>query len=323
MANIAIVGATGLVGKTMLEALDNYDIKIDNLILYASEKSAGKTIDFKGKTYTVRALNTDIDETLDYALFSAGHFVSKTYAPKFRNKGIKVIDNSSAFRQDETTPLIVPEVNAQAISQSSLIANPNCSTIQAMLPLHVIKKLYGITHIQYVTLQAVSGAGYQGLEGLKHDGAFTDEHAIKDNVIPKIDVFDDEFNAYEEVKMIQESKKILNDQTINISATCIRVPVSHAHGVNITVQTKQKPDLTVLKETLKSFQGITFYEHPTYPTPQDARGKDDVLVGRLRYDNSKENSIHLWTVADNIKKGAATNAVQILKQLMEENHETI
>ena len=319
MANIAIIGATGLVGQTMLEALETSDIYVDDLTLYASKKSAGTSILFKGSPYYVQTLSKDsIDPSIDYALFSAGSDISKAYAPYFKEKKITIIDNSSAFRSDAAIPLIVPEVNPTKCRGASLIANPNCSTIQAVLPLHIIHKLYGIKRINYVTLQAVSGAGYKGLEILNNDETLTDAHAINDNVIPKIDVFEADHYTFEETKMIQETKKIFNDASLNITATCIRVPVTHAHGVNITVETHNTPDLTVLETAFNKAQGIQYYQHPTYPTPQDARGQNDVLVGRLRLDKSAQNSIHLWTVADNIRKGAAYNAVQILKQHMED-----
>ena len=321
--NVAIVGATGMVGRTFLEVLEDMDLPIGTLGLFASGKSAGSKIRFRDEEYTIEELH---EESLDpkkfqYALFSAGGSISRDFGRKASEKGITVIDNSSFYRMEEGVPLIVPEINMEEAGEHTLISNPNCSTIQSVLPLKVIHDLFKVKRVIYTTYQAVSGSGQKGLEDLQRtqrgDAPEFYPVAIYDNCIPHIDVFLEDGSTKEEQKMIEETRKILGEPLLKVSATCVRVPVSNGHSVSMNVTCERHPDLDLLKKELDRAEGIVFYDE-SYPTVLDAVGQDKVLVGRLREDRSEENTIQLWVVADNVRKGAASNAVQILKKLWEE-----
>lgn len=323
MKNIAIVGATGLVGKTFLKVLEEKNIKINKLYLYASSRSAGKIISFKGKEYEIIELKEEnIKNDIDYALFSAGGFISLEYAPKFAKKGAIVIDNSSAWRMDKDVPLIVPEANALEIRniKKGIISNPNCSTITVIPVLKLLYDKYGIDRIIYSTYQSVSGAGINGLNDLENNlkgvSSTNFPYQIAYNLIPQIDVFLENGYTKEEMKMVNETQKILNDDNIKISATCVRVPVKYGHCVSVNVELKKDFELKDIFEIFKNDKNIVLYddiENKKYPMPIDVEGKDEVFVGRIRRDLSNKKALNLWIVADNIRKGAASNAVQILE----------
>ena len=322
--NLAIVGATGMVGKTFLKVLEDRDFPVGELVLLASEKSAGKRMEFRGKVYEVEELTPESmdPERFQAALFSVSAELSLIYGKIAAERGIVVVDNSSAWRMAENIPLVVPEVNLQAaFGQGNLIANPNCSTIQSVIPLAVIDRLFKAKRVIYTTYQAVSGSGYEGVEDLLRtqrgeEGTFYPK-PIADNCLPHIDVFQENGYTKEEQKMIDETRKILGRPDLAVTATCVRVPVKNGHSVAMNVSCERPIDLELLKRELKNSEGIILYE-TGYPTARDADGQDNVLVGRLRVDESERNTLHLWSVADNIRKGAATNAVQILEKLMEE-----
>ncbi|MGI6733082.1 MAG: aspartate-semialdehyde dehydrogenase [Anaerovoracaceae bacterium] len=324
--NIAVVGATGLVGTTMLKVLEERDFPFENLYLMASAKSAGKTVTFKGMDYIVEELTEQsFDKPIDIALFSAGGSTSEKYAPIAASKGVTVIDNSSAWRMDPEVPLVVPEVNPQDIQwNKGIIANPNCSTIQAMLPLKPLHDKYRIKRIVYSTYQAVSGSGVKGIEDLKQGLAGNDirkayPHPIAGNCIPHIDSFLENGYTKEEMKMINETRKILGDDSIRITATTVRVPVFDSHSESINLELEKPFELDEVKALLASFPGCVVVDDPSnnlYPLARLAAGKDEVFVGRIRRDFSVENGLNLWVVADNIRKGAATNAVQIAELLI-------
>lgn len=325
--NIALVGATGLVGNTFLKILQERNFPYENLYLMASKKSAGKTIAFKGKDYIVEELTAhSFDKPIDIALFSAGGDISKQFAPIAAAHGCIVIDNSSAWRMDPDVPLVVPEVNPEDIKKmkKGIIANPNCSTIQAMLPLKALHDAYQIKRIVYSTYQAVSGAGLKGItdldEGLKGNNicnAFP--HPIAGNCIPHIDTFMGNGYTKEELKMIYETQKILGSEAIRVTATTVRVPVKSAHSESINIEFEKPYDLKEAKKLLMNMPGIVVKDDPknnVYPLARDAEGHDEVYVGRIRRDFSVENGMNLWCVADNIRKGAATNTIQIAELLI-------
>lgn len=317
---VAIVGATGLVGGTFLKVLEERDLGITDLLLFASSRSAGKKINFRGKEYIVEELNENSfkNRDIDIALFSAGGGTSLKYAPLAAKEGVLVIDNSSAWRMDKEVPLVVPEVNPEeAFKHKGIIANPNCSTIQCMAPLKVLEK-YGIKRVVYSTYQAVSGTGYKGVidleEGLKGNPPKTYPHQIVNNCLPRIDVFLEDGYTKEEKKMVDETRKILGLPNLPVTATCVRVPVINSHSVSINVELEKDFDLETVKKELAEYKGIVLLDDSNkniYPLANDATGKDEVFVGRVRRDNSVKYGLNLWTVADNIRKGAATNAVQI------------
>lgn len=317
---VAIVGATGLVGGTFLKVLEERDLGITDLLLFASSRSAGKKVNFRGKEYTVEELNEDSfkGRGIDIALFSAGGGTSLKYAPLAAQEGILVIDNSSAWRMHEDVPLVVPEVNPEAALQhKGIIANPNCSTIQCMAPLKALEK-YGIKRVVYSTYQAVSGTGYKGVqdleEGLKGNPPKTYPHQIVNNCLPHIDVFLEDGYTKEEKKMVDETRKILGLPNLPVTATCVRVPVMNSHSVSINVELENDFDIEEVKRELAQTNGVVLLDRVAeniYPLANDATGKDEVFVGRVRRDNSVKYGINLWTAADNIRKGAATNAVQI------------
>ena len=324
--NLAIVGVTGMVGRKFLEVLEEKQLPIENYYMFASARSAGKVINFMGKDYVVEELTpTCFDgKDIDIALFSAGASVSKTYAPIAVDKGIVVVDNSSAWRMEPDVPLVVPEVNPEEIlNHKGIIANPNCSTIQAVVALKPLYDKYGIKRIVYSTYQAVSGAGvagYNDLEnGIKGEAPKKFPHPIFSNCIPHIDSFLDNGYTKEEMKMIEETKKILKDNSLRITATTVRVPVFNGHSESINVELKKEFDLDELKNLLANAPGVEVIDDPTnnqYPMPINSNGKDQVFVGRIRRDESVDNGVNLWVVADNIRKGAATNTVQIAEKLV-------
>lgn len=318
--NIAIVGATGLVGSTFLKVLEEKKFKIENLYLLASKNSAGKVISFMGKEYTVEELTSkSFDRDIDIALFSAGGEISKIYAPIAAQRGVLVIDNSSAWRMNEDVPLIVPEVNPNdAFKHKGIISNPNCSTIQCTLPLKALDINFGVKRVIFNTYQAVSGSGIKGIrdleEGLKGAAPTNYPHPIVNNCLPHIDTFLEDGYTKEEKKMIDETRKILNKKDLAITATCVRVPVLNSHSVSITVELEKDFDVEDIRDILCNFPGIILVDNPKenkYPMAIDATGQDKVLVGRIRRDYSAKNSLNLWVVADNIRKGAASNAIQI------------
>lgn len=326
MIRCAIVGATGLVGSTFLKVLEEKKLPIDEYVLFASEKSKGKIIHFLDKYYEVEVLTKDSfnNNRFKYALFSAGGTVSSIYSPIAAKNGCIVIDNSSFFRMHDDVPLIVPEVNSEKIKlNSGIIANPNCSTIQAVIPLNILNKYYKIKRVVYSTFQAVSGAGTAGLSDLENTAkskkASKFPYPIHNNCLPHIDVFLENGYTKEEMKMIEETKKILNLPNINITATCVRVPVKNCHCESINVELENEFDILEIKQILNKTKGIVVLDDTDkniYPIPTFVDGKDDVFIGRIRRDYSVKNGINFWCVADNIRKGAATNAVQILEYLV-------
>ncbi len=317
--NVAVVGATGLVGRTFLKVLAEYDFPINNLVLYASKRSAGSVINFKGKDYTIVELTHDAFDNIDIALFSAGGGVSLEYAPIAALKGAIVIDNSSAWRMNEECALIVPEINiSDAYEKSAIIANPNCSTIQSVLPLKPLSDKFGLKRVVYTTYQAVSGSGQKGVEDLRRckEGCKPEfyPYDISNTCIPEIDSFLDDGYTKEEMKMVNETRKILHLDNLPVSATCIRVPVESCHGVMIQVELEKDFTIEEVKEALKEQKGIILYDDPKnhiYPNSIVAKDNDTVYVGRIRKDLSCKNGLLLYCVADNIRKGAAANAVQI------------
>ena len=323
---IAVVGATGMVGRTFLKVLEELQLPAKEYVLFASSRSAGSKLPFMGTEYTVQELNeTAFDSGFDIALFSAGGSTSEKFAPIAASKGCVVIDNSSAWRMDPEVPLVVPEVNPDDIKwNKGIIANPNCSTIQAMVALRPLQLKYGIKRIVYSTYQAVSGAGmggYQDLEnGMKGEEPKKFNQPIFSNCIPQIDVFLPNGYTKEEMKMVNETKKILGDDSIRITATTVRVPVFDCHGESINVELEQPYELNELRKVLESAPGLVVQDDPdncVYPMAVTAKGKNETFVGRIRRDESVDNGVNLWVVADNIRKGAATNAVQIAQKLIE------
>ncbi len=325
--NLAVVGATGMVGNKFLQVLTERKLPVENYYLFASAKSAGKVIDFMGKPHTVIELTEENVKKIkvDIALFSAGGSVSKTFAPIFAEQGAIVVDNSSQWRMYKDVPLVVPEVNPEDVTWNhGIIANPNCSTIQAMLALKPLDDKYGIKRVVYSTYQAVSGAGVQGYNDLK-DGAQgiapkKFPYPIFANVIPQIDVFLDNGYTKEEEKMINETRKILGKPNLRVTATTVRVPVFHGHSESINIEFEKPCTLDGIKEALSSFPNVVLVDdnkNGKYPMPIYAENHDEVYVGRIRIDESVESGCNLFVVADNIRKGAATNAVQIAQLLLE------
>ena len=326
MYNVAVVGATGNVGRKFLEILEERNFPINELYLFASKRSAGKYLKFKGEEYIVNETCEENikDKKIDFALFSAGGDASLKFAPIFVKYGATVIDNSSAWRMDKDVPLVVPEVNPEAVkNHHGIIANPNCSTIQAMVPLKPLHDKYGLKRVVYSTYQAVSGSGVRGVKDLE-DGIQGKPntfypHPIAFNCLPHIDVFEENGYTKEEMKMVNETKKILDDYDIKVTATTVRVPVRGAHSESINLEFNKPFELEDIFNTLKNTEGIVVVDNPTnneYPLAIDAEGHDEVYVGRIRRDFSVDNGINLWVVADNIRKGAATNAVQIAELLL-------
>lgn len=323
--NLAIVGATGLVGRTFLKILEERNFPINKLFLFASKKSKGTTIKFNNEKFVVDELTENsFDKDIDIALFSAGGEVSKKYAIIAKEKGVIVIDNSSAWRMDQDVPLVVPEVNPNDIDwHKGIISNPNCSTIQCVVPLKPLNDKFKIKRIVYSTYQAVSGSGINGLNdlenGIKKIAPKKYPHPIAFNVLPHIDIFYENGYTKEEMKMINETKKILNDYDLKITATTVRVPVRYGHSVSINIEFFNDFDLNEVINTLKNTEGIIVTDdvfNNIYPMPLYVEGKDEIYVGRIRRDYSVDNGINIWVVADNIRKGAATNTVQIAELLL-------
>ncbi len=323
---LAIVGATGLVGRTALKVLDEFNLPISEYVFFASKNSAGTTLYFKNKEYTVYELKDDsFDQGFDFAIFSAGADTAKHFAPIAASKGCIVVDNSSAFRMDNNVPLVVPEVNPKEIFKNNgIIANPNCSTIQAVVALKPLDDKYGIKRVVYSTYQAVSGAGQKGIKdfenGIKGEAPQKFPYPIFNNCIPQIDVFLDNGYTKEEMKMINETRKILSKPDLKVTATTVRVPVINSHSESINVEFEKNFNLQDLINTLKRSDGIIVKDDiksEIYPLALDATGNNEVFIGRIRRDDSVPYGINMWVVADNIRKGAATNAVQIVKKLIE------
>ena len=326
--NVALVGATGLVGSTFLQVLAERDFPIENLYLMASAKSAGKEIEYRGKKVVVEELTENsFDKAIDFALFSAGGGTSLKYAPIAASKGVVVIDNSSAWRMDDNVPLVVPEVNPEAaFKHKGIIANPNCSTIQSVVPLKVLDDLFGIKRVIYSTYQAVSGSGVKGIadleNGLKGGAPTNYPHPIAFNCLPHIDSFLDNGYTKEEEKMVKETRKILEKPELRITATCVRVPVMHGHSVSCNLEFEKPFDLEEVRKAFTNAKNIVLQDDGAknlYPMPLTAAGTDEVYVGRIRRDDSIENGLNIWIVADNIRKGAASNAVQIAEILIGKN----
>lgn len=326
--NVAVVGATGMVGGKFLEVLTERQLPVDNYYLFASAKSAGKKIDFMGKEHTVIVLTKEnvisLKGKVDFALFSAGGGVSKEFAPVFVEAGAIVVDNSSQWRMYDDVPLVVPEVNPEDVKWNhGIIANPNCSTIQAVVALKPLYDKFGIKRIVYSTYQAVSGAGIAGYNDLKDgiNGVAPKKfpRPIAYNMLPHIDVFMEDGYTKEEWKMIVETRKILHDQSLRVTATTVRVPVFYGHSESINVEFCKKCEKQDVVNALENFPGIIVMDdvkNNVYPTPLDAENHDEVFVGRIRMDESVDSGANLWVVADNIRKGAATNAVQIVELLI-------
>ena len=324
---VAIIGATGLVGRTFLKVLKERNFPVEKLYLYASANSAGKKIEFNGTEYTVMELKDEnIANDIDIALFSAGGGVSLEYAPKFKAKDAVVIDNSSAWRMDKNIPLVVPEANPEALkNHPGIIANPNCSTIQVMPVLKVLQEKYGLKRVIYSTYQAVAGSGQKGLNdleaNLKGEPSKGYPHQIAFNVLPHIDVFLDNGYTKEEEKMINETRKILNLPNLKVTATCVRVPIRFGHAVSVNVELEKPFELEDVIRAFEEKEGIVVQndgKNNVYPMPINAQDTDEVYVGRIRKDFSADNALNLWVVADNIRKGAATNTIQIAETLIKE-----
>ncbi|MFT5626971.1 MAG: aspartate-semialdehyde dehydrogenase [Dokdonia sp.] len=325
---VAVVGATGLVGEVMLKVLAERNFPISELIPVASERSIGKLISFKGNDYKVVGMQTAIDMKPNVALFSAGGDTSLEWAPKFAEAGTTVIDNSSAWRMDHSKRLVVPEINAnQLTSEDKIIANPNCSTIQMVLALAPLHKKYKIKRIVVSTYQSITGTGIKAVKQLENEmagikGEMAYPYPIHQNAIPHCDVFEDNGYTKEEMKLVRETQKILDDRTIGITATAVRIPTAGGHSESINVEFENDFDLAEVRHILNQSPGIVVQDNidvNTYPMPIYANGKDDVFVGRIRRDGSQSNSLNLWVVSDNLRKGAATNTIQIAEHLLNQN----
>jgi len=322
---LAIVGVTGMVGQEILKVLKEFSFKIDEFIPVASEKSVGKSIEFNQQTYQIKSLQEAVELKPDIAIFSAGGQTSLEWAPKFAEVGTTVIDNSSAWRMDETKKLIVPEINANLLTkEDKIIANPNCSTIQLVMTLAPLHHLYNIKRVVVSTYQSISGTGVKAIKQLEAElkGEKVEmvyPYPIHENCLPHCDDFLDNDYTKEEMKLTNETKKILDD-SIKVTATAVRVPVSGGHSESVNIEFEQAPNISTIRKVLHETEGIVLKDNPdtnTYPMPIYAKGKNDVFVGRIRLDESQPNTINLWIVADNIRKGAATNAVQIAQYLVD------
>ena len=325
---VAVVGATGMVGEIMLQVLAERNFPVTELIPVASEKSVGKEIEWKGNTYKVVGLQTAVDMKPEIALFSAGGETSLEWAPKFAAAGTTVIDNSSAWRMDATKKLVVPEINASILTkEDKIIANPNCSTIQMVMALAPLHAKYDIKRIVVSTYQSITGTGVKAVRQLENEyagieGEMAYKYPIHRNAIPQCDSFEENGYTKEEMKLVRETQKILNDKTIAVTATAIRIPVVGGHSEAVNIQFENDFDVNEVREILQNTPGVTVQDNLdtyTYPMPIYAQGKDDVFVGRIRRDESQPNTINMWIVADNLRKGAATNTIQIAEYLVE-NH---
>lgn len=322
---VAVVGATGMVGQVMLKVLEERDFPVDELIPVGSDKSIGKEIFFRGKPYKCVSMADAVSMKADIAIFSAGGTPSLEWAPKFAAAGTTVIDNSSAWRMDSTKKLVVPEINAHVLTkEDKIIANPNCSTIQMVMVLNPLHKKYNIKRVVVSTYQSVSGTGKKAVDqmlnernGVKGDMAY--KYQIDMNVLPQIDVFLDNGYTKEEMKMLNETRKIMGDDSIRLTATTVRVPVKGGHSEAVNVEFTNDYTIEDIRSILKDTKGVILQDdvsNQQYPMPLFAEGKDDVFVGRIRRDESQPNTVNMWIVADNLRKGAATNAVQIAEYLV-------
>lgn len=322
---VAVVGVTGMVGNVMLEVLAEHKFPVTELIPVASEKSVGKKITFQGTEYTVIGLQQAVSLKPDLALFSAGATVSKEWAPKFAQVGTTVVDNSSAWRMDDTKKLVIPEINADVLTkEDKIIANPNCSTIQMLVALAPLQKKYGIKRVVVSTYQSITGTGVKAVRQLENEykgekGEMAYHYQIHRNAIPHCDVFEDNGYTKEEMKLVRETKKILRDDSIAVTATAVRIPVVGGHSEAVNVELKKDFNVDEVRALLAQAPGIKVQDNTdtnTYPMPLYAHGKDDVFVGRIRRDESQPNTLNLWVVADNLRKGAATNTIQIAEYLI-------
>lgn len=322
---VAVVGATGMVGEIMLQVLAERNFPVTELIPVASEKSVGKEIEWKGKSYKVVGLQTAVDLKPEIALFSAGGETSLEWAPKFAAAGTTVIDNSSAWRMDETKKLIVPEINASVLTKDDkIIANPNCSTIQMVMALAPLHAKYDIKRIVVSTYQSITGTGVKAVQQLENEyagiqGDMAYKYPIHRNAIPQCDSFEENGYTKEEMKLVRETQKILNDKTIAVTATAIRIPVVGGHSEAVNIEFENEFDVNEVRQILHNTSGVTVQDNLdtyTYPMPIYAQGKDDVFVGRIRRDESQPNTINMWIVSDNLRKGAATNTIQIAEYLV-------
>ena len=322
---VAVVGVTGMVGNVMLEVLAEHNFPVTELIPVASEKSVGKKIVFKGTEYTVIGLQQAVSLKPDVALFSAGASVSKEWAPKFAQVGTTVVDNSSAWRMDPTKKLVIPEINADVLTKDDkIIANPNCSTIQMLVALAPLQRKYGIKRVVVSTYQSITGTGVKAVRQLENEykgekGEMAYHYQIHRNAIPHCDVFEENGYTKEEMKLVRETKKILRDDSLAVTATAVRIPVVGGHSEAVNVELKTDFDINEVRTLLAQSAGIKVQDNTetnTYPMPLYAHGKDDVFVGRIRRDESQPNTLNLWVVADNLRKGAATNTIQIAEYLI-------
>ena len=323
---VAVVGATGLVGTKMLQVLAERNFPVSELIPVASERSVGKEVEFKGKKYKIVSMQDAIALKPAVAIFSAGGSTSLEWAPKFAEAGITVIDNSSAWRMDPTKPLVVPEVNADILTATDkIIANPNCSTIQMVVALQPLHKKYGIKRVVVSTYQSVTGTGKKAVDQLfnerdKKEGEMAYKYPIDLNVIPQIDVFLENGYTKEEMKMVNETKKIMGDEGIRVTATTVRIPVIGGHSESVNIEFENDFDIAEVKQILSEAPGVIVQDDPSeqqYPMPLWAHEKDEVFVGRIRRDETQPNTLNMWIVSDNLRKGAATNAVQIAEYLLQ------
>ncbi|MEQ8469965.1 MAG: aspartate-semialdehyde dehydrogenase [Marinoscillum sp.] len=323
---IAVVGATGLVGQEMLRVIEQRGVQFDELLLVASERSVGKEMTFKGKTYKVIGLKDAVDQKPDIALFSAGGSTSLEWAPKFAEAGTIVIDNSSAWRMDASKKLVVPEVNGHILRiDDRIIANPNCSTIQMVLALGPLHKAYKIKRVVVSTYQSVTGSGKVAVDQMMNEregkeGVMAYPYKIDLNVLPHIDVFQENDYTKEEMKMVKETVKIFDDPSVKVTATCVRIPTMGGHSESVNVEFEEEFDVEEVRSILAKTSGVIVEDDPAnniYPMPMNAHGKDEVFVGRIRRDETQPKTLNMWIVADNLRKGAATNAVQIAEFMME------
>ncbi len=323
---IAVVGATGMVGSVMLEVLEERNFPVTELLLVASERSVGKKIAYNGVDHTVIGLQEAVDQQPDIALFSAGGATSLEWAPKFAAAGTTVVDNSSAWRMDPNKKLIVPEINAERLTlEDKIIANPNCSTIQMVMALAPLHKKYGIKRLVISTYQSISGTGVKAVQQLENEyrgikGEMAYPYPIHRNALPHCDVFEENGYTKEEMKLVKETQKILNDDSIKVTATAVRIPVAGGHSESINIEFDNDFEVNELRRLLHETDGVTVQDNldtNTYPMPIYAHGKDEVFVGRIRRDESQENSLNIWVVSDNLRKGAATNTIQIAEYLID------
>jgi aspartate-semialdehyde dehydrogenase len=323
---VAVVGATGMVGNVMLQVLEERNFPITELLLVASERSVGKKLSYKGEEYTVISLQDAVNAQPDIAIFSAGGGTSLEWAPKFAEVGTTVVDNSSAWRMDPTKKLVVPEINASELTKDDkIIANPNCSTIQMVLPLAPLHKKYKIKRLIVSTYQSITGTGVKAVQQLENEfngvkGEMAYHYPIHRNAIPHCDVFEENGYTKEEMKLVREPQKILNDRTIAITSTAVRIPVVGGHSESVNIEFENEFDVAEIRKLLSETPGVKVQDNTdtnTYPMPIYAEGKNDVFVGRIRRDESQPNTLNMWIVADNLRKGAATNAIQIAEYLIE------